>query len=124
MFPPLISTLLAAPAVLAVFGAPLRVFPFGAATAKGEPGYQIPYCVFQTVFGSPENYLGNVPDMDGWGVQLDTYAATLTAARNAARVLRDALDPVAYVTAWNGEFWDEATELFRYSMTVSFQTPR
>lgn len=127
MFPPLFATLNAAAAVRAIFATAtgeLRVYPFGGAPAKGQPGYVVPYATFQTVFGTPENYLGNVPDMDGWGVQVDVYAMTLTAARNGAEAIRDAVEPVAYVTSWNGEFWDADTQLFRYSLTVSFQTPR
>jgi hypothetical protein len=125
MFPPLFATLFASAPVKAIFGsAPLRVYAFGDAPAKGAPGYLVPYAVFQTVFGNPENYLNQTPDLDRWGVQVDVYALTLTAARNGAEAIRNALEPVAYVTAWNGELRDTDTQLFRYSFDVSFQTPR
>lgn len=125
MFPPLFSTLFASTAVKAIFGsAPLRVYAFGDAPAKGAPGYLVPYAVFQTISGSPENYLGEVPDMDAWQVQVDIYALTLTAARNGAQAIRDALEPVSYVVGYNGEFRDTDTQLFRYSFDVSFLTPR
>lgn len=125
MFPPLFATLFASSAVKAVFGSnPLRAYPFGSATAKGEATYAAPYCVFQTITGSPENYLGEVPDLDAWRVQVDVYATTVTGARDGARLIRDAIEPVAYVASFNTETWDEDSTLFRYSFDVSFQTPR
>lgn len=131
MFPPVFAILNGSAAVKAIFGSnPLRIYTFGAAPAKGAQGYAVPYAVFQTVFGSPENYLGETPDLDRWGVQIDVYAADTTPgtgaanARAGAKAIRDALEPVAYVTSWDGEGRDETTQLFRYTLTVSFQTPR
>ncbi len=131
MFPPLFATLFASTAVKAIFGsAPLRVYSFGDAPAKGAPGYAVPYAVFQTIIGNPENNLSTVPDMDGWQVQVDVFADKTstgegtTNARNAAKVIRDALEPVCYVTSWNGEGRDTETQLFRYTFTVSFLTAR
>lgn len=125
MFPPLFATLNASSAVRAIFGtAPLRVYPFGDAPAKGQPGYAVPYAVFQTIYGSPENYLGEVPDMDGWGVQIDVYAESLSAARAGAQAIRDAIEPVAYVVAYNAELREPDTRLFRYSFDVAFLTSR
>jgi hypothetical protein len=131
VFPPLLAILSASAPVVAAFGsAPLRVYTFGAAPASDDAYYAVPYAVFQTVFGSPENYLGETPDMDRWGVQIDVYARDTTPgtgarnARNGAKAIRDALEPVAYVTSWDGETRDTETQLFRYTFTVSFLTPR
>jgi len=132
MYPPLFSTLFASSSVKAIFGsAPLRAYTFGNAPAKGAVGYATPYVVFQTVGGSPENYLNQTPDLDQWNVQIDVYADNTgaggngtTNARNGAQAIRNALEPVAYVVGWNGEFRDSETQLFRYSFDVSFQTPR
>lgn len=132
MFPPLFATLNASSAVKAIFGTtPLRAYSFGDAPAKGAVGYATPYVVFQTISGNPENNLSTTPDMDGWDVQIDVYANNtgaggngVTNARNGARAIRDALEPVCYVTSWNGEFRDTDTQLFRYSFTVSFLTAR
>jgi hypothetical protein len=131
VFPPLFATLNASSPVKAVFGTtPLRVYSFGDAPAKGAPGYAVPYAVFQTITGNPENNLSTVPDMDGWQVQIDVFADKTssaegtTNARNAAKVIRDALEPVCYVTSWNGEGRDTETLLFRYSFDVSFLTSR
>lgn len=125
MYPPLFSTLFADSPTKAMFGsAPLRAYAFGDAPAKGATGYLVPYAVFQTVFGSPENYLGQRPDLDAWRVQVDVYAVSPTAARNGAEAIRNALEGVAYVVAYNLETRDKSTQLFRYSFDVSFQTSR
>lgn len=127
MFPPLFAILNATPAVKAVFGtAPLRVYPHGEAPAKGAAGYALPYAVFQTVSGSPENYMNQAPDSDDFGVQVDVYAASVTAARNGAKAIRDAIEQpqLAYVVGWNGESKDPDTGNFRYSFDVDFITPR
>lgn len=117
------------PAVQAIFGTkPLRVWPFGEAPEKETR----PYAVFQTVSGSPENYLNEVPDVDNWTVQVDVYAEAeegkqadaIALVSNGARVLRDALEPVAYITAWRGCTRESGTRFYRYSFDVSFVTPR
>lgn len=121
MLPPLFAILKASAPVTAIFGSnPLRVYGFG----RARQDEALPYAVFQTVAGTPENYLGQVPDMDGMTLQLDIYAATTDAAMDGAEVIRDALEPVAYVTAWRGESQDPDTKRFRYSFDVDFLTSR
>lgn len=125
MFPPLFATLFASSAVKTIFGSsPLRVYAFGDTPAKDATGYGVPYAVFQTITGSPENYLGQRPDLDSWVVQVDVYGDSLTAARQGAEAIRYALEAVAYVAGYNLETKDETTGLFRYSFDCSFQTPR
>jgi hypothetical protein len=121
MHQPLFATLNASSAVKAIFGSnPLRVYPFG----EAPQGVTLPYVVFQTVAGSPENYLNQTPDMDAWTPQVDVYASTPTAAYAGAQAVRDALEPVAHITAWRGESRDPDTNHYRYSFDVDFMTPR
>jgi hypothetical protein len=121
MFPPVFATAAADAAVKVALGSnPTRLYPFG----EAPQGVTAPYATFQTVSGSPENYLAQRPDSDEFRVQLDVYAATPTAARNAAKALRDALEPLGYVVSWNGEFRDADTNLYRYSFDWSHLTPR
>lgn len=124
MFPPLFQTLFADSPTKAIFGSsPLRAYAFGDAPAKGATGYLVPYAIFQTLTGSPENYLGQVPDVDGWLAQVDVYAASLTDARDGARAIRNALQTEAYID-FGPENRDTETQLYRYTMTVSFITVR
>lgn len=95
---------------------PTRLYPFG----EAPQGVTKPYAVWQTVTGSPENYLGQVPDLDSWSIQVDVYADTATASRGAAEALRDAIEPVAHITFWNGEGRDPKTNNYRYTFTVDW----
>lgn len=117
------------PGVQAFFGTnPLRVWPFGEAPEKETR----PYAVWQTVGGAPEAYLGQVPDSDDWLVQVDVYAEAedgrqadaIDTVSNGAKALRDALEPVAYITAWRGCTREIGTRFYRYSFDVAFVTPR
>ena len=121
MYPPIFQVCAADPAVGALLGAsPLRLWPFG----EPPQNTPLPYAVWQTVSGQPENYLGQRPDVDSWSLQVDVYAATATAARNAAKALRDAIEPAAHITRWGGESRDRETNHYRYSFDADFIVPR
>jgi len=117
MFAPIFSVAAASPAVLALLGTnPVRLYLFG----EAPQNVQTPYAVWQTVSGSPENYLGQVPDADSWTTQVDVYAATATSARAVAEALRDTFEPVAYITDWRGESRATPTSNFRVSFDVAW----
>jgi hypothetical protein len=97
-----------------------RFWPFGNAPQDETR----PYAVHQLVYGSPVNTLGCVPGADNFGVQVDVYAKTVSAARSVTEALRDAFELHGHIVAWNGEFWEPATGLFRISFTVEFWTDR
>lgn len=127
MFPPIAQIAQAdadVRAVLKTGNGPVRFWPFADAPQKGNPGYGLPYAVFQTVTGTPENYLGERPDIDSMTEQVDVYAATVASARAVAQALRDAFEGVAHITAWRGESVDPDTDLRRFSFDVEFWTPR
>lgn len=122
MNPPVFSIAVASPAVLAVLGsAPTRLWPFGQAPQNETR----PYAVWQVVYGNPDNSLSCVPKEDLLGTQIDSYAKTVSGARQVAEVLRDAYEEsFNQVTAWNGEDWEQSTGLYRVSFTVEFWVRR
>lgn len=121
MFPPVFVTAAADAAVKVALGSnPVRLYPFG----EAPQGVSRPYATWQTVTGTPENYLAQRPDSDTFRAQLDVYADSATAARNAAKALRDALEPHGYVVSWNGEMRDTDTNLYRVSFDWEHLTPR
>jgi hypothetical protein len=124
MFPPLFDTVKANAGVQAMFGHSPRIYPHGMAPDKASTQYGVPYAVFQIISGTPENYIGNLPDADEFTTQIDVYAETVADAANGARALRDAIEPVAHVVGWRGQFKDVDTQLFRYSFAVDWQTDR
>ena len=100
---------------------PVRLFPFGAAPDR----ITLPYAVWQTISGLPEDYITNAPDLDLFVVQIDVYANSPTEARAVGKALRDALEAgKASVSAYRGETKELKTERFRCSFDMSFLTPR
>lgn len=127
MTPPVFALAAADAAVLAALktgSGPLRVYQFGLAPQKGTPVYAVPYAVWQFAYGSPENYLGDRPDTDFQGIQLDVYAATDGLARSIADKLQYAMEAGGYVTGFRGEEKDIPTGLSRSGFDVEFWTPR
>lgn len=121
MFPPIFQVCSADAGVKASLGnSPVRLYPFG----EAPDGVLKPYAVWQTLGGSPENYISQRPDIDMFSLQVDVYADTSTAARNAAKALRDAIEPSAHITRWNGEERDTETKNYRVSFDVDWWTPR
>lgn len=98
----------------------LRLFLFGDA----PQGEQAPYAVWQVVYGSPENYISGVPDIDSYGIQIDVYASEASVARDVAKALRDAIEPHAHIVGWNGESRDPSTRRYRVTFTVDWFVSR
>lgn len=109
-----------APAVQAALGNPVRLYRFGQAPQDGPK----PYAVQQTIAGTPELYVNQVPDQDSLVVQVDVYAAAMADARAAVTALVNAIGMQAHVTSWNGEFYEPETKLHRISFTVDLKVDR
>jgi hypothetical protein len=123
MFPPIFPAVDASPAVRALLrsgSGPTRFYQFG--LAPQDPVR--PYAVWQRVFGSPQNYLGDLPDIDSFTVQVDVYASSADQVRAVAMTLRDAIEPVAHITSWNGETVDIPTKTYRFSFDCDWWVPR
>lgn len=103
---------------------PLRFWLFARAPQKGQPGYGLPYAVWQQVGGQPENYVAGRPDADNTSLQVDAYGETAEAVRAVSEALRHALELDAYVTGVPRESKDPDTSLFRSSFDVDFITTR
>lgn len=121
MMPPIFSIVAASNTVKALLGTVItRFYAFGAA----PPGTLLPYAVWQTVGGAPENYLGGTPDADSFSLQIDAYADNQDAAQAVAMALRDAIEPHAHITLWLGDSQDAETQHWRFAFRVDWITPR
>lgn len=117
MFPPIFQVCAASDAIKAVLGvSPTRLYPFG----EAPQGVALPYAVWQTVAGTPENYLGTRPDADSYTLQVDVYGSSADSVRNAAQALRDAIEPHAHIVGWRGESRDPQTKNYRFSFDVDW----
>lgn len=118
---PILEVCAASAAVTALIGSnPVRLYLFGEASQNTTK----PYAVWQTIGGSPENYLKTLPDADSYTLQVDAYAASAADVRAVAKALRNAIEPRAYVTSWSGEYKDPETNLYRFSFTVDWIVQR
>lgn len=121
MQPPIFATCAADASVTALLGtAPTRLYPF----AEAPQAVSLPYAVWQNIGGSPENYLGDRPDMDDYSLQVDVYAVSVTSAIAVATALRDAIEPVAYIERWGEQTTEKDTGYRRVSFDVSWHVPR
>lgn len=121
MYPPIFAALAADSAVKALIGSnPVRAYPFGSAPQN----VAIPYVVWQTVGGLPENYLNQRPDIDSFTLQIDCYAATASAARSVAEAVRDAIEMQCHIVSWRGEEKDPDTQRYRYSFDADWFVDR
>lgn len=117
MFPPIYEVCAASPAVTSLLGTnPVRLFAFGEAPQNEAR----PYAVWQMVTGSPENYVGDRPDIDRYLIQIDVYAVGGATSRSVALALRDAIEPGAHIVGWRGEGRDPDTRMYRYSFDVEW----
>lgn len=117
MIPPVFPILSSNTGVTSFLGvSPTRVYPFG----EAPQDVLKPYAVWQTISGSPENYLGDLPDADSYTVQIDVYANTSGSVIDSARAIRNALEPVAYVTSLGNTSRDTETRDYHYPMSVDF----
>lgn len=98
----------------------VRFYQFGSAPEDVVK----PYAVWQRIFGAPENYLGQRPDIDSFSLQIDTYATSADQARTIAAALRDALEPIGYITNWLGESKEPETKTYRFAFQMDVWTPR
>lgn len=120
-FAPVFATIKAASPVTVLIGTnPVRCYPAG----EAPQGVALPYCTYQQIAGGPENYLNQLPDIDSGLVQIDVYAANTTSARAVFIALRDAVEPVAYVTAVREDGKDPETNRVRISMDTDWLTDR
>lgn len=118
--PPVFSLAAASSTVTALLGTnPVRFY-----IGEAEQGTAKPYAVWRVAYGAPENKLAGAPDEDTFGVSVDAYAETASAARAVAEALRNALEPQGYIMTWGGEGREPETRLFKFSFVIEFMEPR
>lgn len=114
MFPPVFPAIKSSSACRALLQSgvgELRFYQWGLAPQN----VQKPYAVWSRAFGQPYNHMNEVPNTDTFTLQIDIYADSADSARNCAVAIRDAIEPVSYITNWLGESRDPDTKNFRFS---------
>lgn len=121
MNPDIFPVLNASTAVRLLFGSnPLRFYPYGRAPANVRK----PYGVYAVYNANPENYLGQVPDIDNKGTQINLYADTEESLEDCYIAVRNALEPLGYMTSFSNPDLDADTDLFSCIMEFDFWDER
>ena len=121
MYPPIFEIASASAAVTALIGSsPVRLWPF----AQAPENSTLPYVVWQTIGGSPENYINNAPDIDQFSLQVDVYGTGAASVRAVAAALRDAIQGAANIVSWRGESTDFETKNYRFTFDVDWLVKR
>ncbi|HHQ6553290.1 TPA: tail completion protein gp17 [Serratia fonticola] len=122
MIAPIFAACAGSPAVTALIGSnPVRLYPFG----LQDDNIVYPYVVWQGIpGGGPAMYLGTLPDIDSYALQVDVYADTVAETLSVAKALRDAIEPHAYIMRWGDQSRDPQTKRYRYSFDVDWLVKR
>lgn len=124
-FPPIFTAVSGTTDCTALLGSsPVRFYPFGNAPEKGTGYYDLPYAVYQTIGGEPENYLKTTPDADQYLIQVDIYAESISDARDTALAVVAAVQQDCYVTRYSNEAKDYETGLYRVTLDCSWIVKR
>lgn len=117
MFPPVYDTLASDSDVVSLIGdsdGDVPVYEFDYV----PPGIARPYVAFQVVYGTPEIYLGDRPNVDAVGIQFDVYARTGEDCQEIFEAVRDAVEGVAHVVSYQGASRDRK-ETLAYQITFT-----
>lgn len=118
MIPPIYTVVTGNSSVTALIGT--RFYP----AASAPQGVTKPYATYQNISGVPENYINQVPDVDEYGIQVDCFAESYAQVVSLAEAIRDAVEPVAHITAWRGDQRDPETMMYRFSFDVAWHVNR
>jgi len=116
-YPPIFQVAASDPGVTDLLGTnPTRLYLFGLAPEKPVGTY----CVWQVVNGARRAFWRVDQIAEAYGLQLDVYASTASAARAAGHAIEYAIELSATITSYNGETKDAETGLYRYSFDVDW----
>lgn len=118
--PVLFDTLNNSNAVKAVLGVPLRVYPWG----RAPQNVRKPYATYDVYNAVPENYLGNRPDIDNKGTQLQIFSDDTGKLDACFIAVRDAIEPVAHITSFQTIARDDDTDLYSIILDIDFWESR
>ncbi len=117
MLPPVFQTLKASTAVKNIVGTnPPRIYRHGAAPQDTAQ----PYITWFVVTAAPENNLSDPPPVDRIAVQVDCWHQTDAGVVALAEAVRDAIEPVAHMTAMPVNLREPETKLYRIALQFDF----
>lgn len=122
MIPPLFALLSADAAVGAQLGAgsACRVYPWG----QAPDTVARPYATWYVVAGGPENTMSDTPGVDRYVVQVDVWGDSTGSVVAAGTAVRNCIETMGAVTAYNPSDRDTATGRYRVSFDAEIHVKR
>lgn len=118
MTPPLYAWLSADASVAALVGT--RIYAAG----RAPQGVAGDYITWQLVYGEPEVYVDERPDVDAHRVQIDCWSADEKRVIDLAIAVQTALELHGNKLSDNDDSQDQETQLYRWSFDWQFWTAR
>jgi len=97
-------------------GLGLRIYAFGHA----PQGVKSPYVVWKLVGGSPENYLGQPPDVDWQVTKVEVHSEDPAEVREVGNAIIAAVENDANVTGWVAESYNPTTKRYVFVFLVDW----
>lgn len=121
LVPPVFEYVKDVAAVKLLFGVnPMRVYAFG----RAPQAPRLPYAVYVSFNSNPENYLGNLPDIDSKGTQIEIFAKDDISLNDCFIALRNALEPRGHMTNFQVLDKEPGTDYFSARMEFDFWDER
>lgn len=121
MLPPVFQTLKASADVRAIVGSnPPRIYRHGEALQRAQTQPQEAYITWSLVSGVPENNLSESHPVNRQSVQVDCWHPENAGIETLADAVRDAIEPVAHMTAAVVNNRDPDTRLYRIGLQFDF----
>lgn len=115
--PPIFPILSVAPAVTAILGtSPTRIYPYG----RAPQDVAKPYVVYSLLEGTPENYIGDLPDADTKYTQISIYAENPSSVDALFIAIRNALEPYCHMTGYRTLDREAQTDLYGVAMDFDY----
>lgn len=117
IFPNVFALVKSSSACTAIIGSsPCRCYE-----GTAPQGAARPYVVVGNAGGAPENYVGELPGVDSYRMQLDAFALTASEVRSLATAIRNAIEPSAHMIGTPlGPIFESDTKLFRVMLEFDF----
>lgn len=121
LVPPVFEYVKDVATVKLLFGVnPMRVYAFG----RAPQSPRLPYAVYVSFNSSPENYLGNLPDVDNKGTQIEIFAKDDISLNDCFIALRNALESRGHMTNFQVLEKETGTDYFSARMEFDFWDER
>lgn len=125
LLPPVFSVLKSSANVKAFVGTnPPRIYKHGEAPQLVDGEKKLPYVTWFVATAAPENQLSGTPSTDRMTIQVNCWHDTSAGIDLLAQAVRDAIEPVAYMTGMPIDQREPETRLYWIALQFDWYNDR